>query len=217
MNAKTLTKALVYVVDDDADVCRGISRLLRAAGRECRTFESAKAYLSATFEPCDAACLVLDIRMPEMSGMELQPLLRGTPQDVPIVFVTGHGDIPTCVRALKAGAVSFLSKPFDEAELLTAVAEALERSVTQKRDRERAAEVQMRFQRLSQREREVFEGVVRGDLNKIIAHHMGIAEKTVKVHRGRVMEKMEVDSVADLVRQAGWLDRKAGAAAEEGP
>jgi FixJ family two-component response regulator len=208
--------ALVYVVDDDAAVRRGIARLLRASGRTCREFESAKDYLAVPLEPCDAVCLVLDIRMPEMSGTELQTLVRGTAHDVPIIFVTGHGDIPTCVRSLKAGAVSFLPKPFDEAELLAAIAEALERSVEQKKCRERDAEVLVRFQRLSRREREVFGGVICGDLNKTIAHKMGIAEKTVKVHRGRVMAKMEVNSVADLVRQAAWLERLTECAAKGG-
>ena len=216
MSANKELKALVYVVDDDAAVRHGIARLLRASGRECRLFESAKAYLGAPPEPCDAACLVLDIRMPDFSGTELQAVLRGTPQEVPIIFVTGHGDIPTCVKALKAGAVSFLSKPFDEAELLSSVAQALEQSVEQKRNRGLDAEVQMKVQRLSRREREVFNGVIRGELNKVIAHKMGIAEKTVKVHRGRVMAKMEVASVAELVRLAERVERKMGAAAEAG-
>lgn len=216
MSGSKHPSAVVYVVDDDAAVRRGIVRLLRASGRSCREFESAKDYLSATLEPCDAVCLVLDIRMPEMSGTELQELVCGTSHEAPIVFVTGLGDIPTCVKTLKAGAVSFLSKPFDEAELLTAVAEALERSVEQRRRREQAAEIQMHFQRLSRREREVFAGVVRGELNKMIAHKMGIAEKTVKVHRGRVMAKMEVNSVADLVRHAERLKRRPGPVAGEG-
>jgi FixJ family two-component response regulator len=199
--------ALVYVVDDDAAVRRGIARLLSTAGWKCRVFDSAKAYLGAALEPSAAACLVLDIRMPEMSGTELQTVLTGTPHDMPIVFVTGHGDIPTCVRALKAGAVSFLSKPFDEDELLSAVTEALGRSGEQKKHRARDAKVQMLYQRLSRREREVFDGVVRGEPNKVIASHMGIAEKTVKVHRGRVMLKMEADSVATLVRLSERVKR----------
>ena len=216
MNGNKGTETLVFVVDDDADVRRGIARLLRVSGRECRLFESASAYLAAAPEPCDAACLVLDIRMPEMSGIELQKALCGSPQDVPIIFVTGHGDIPTCVRALKAGAVSFLSKPFDEHELLTAVAEALERSASQRRSRALIEEVQRRFPRLSPREREVFDGVVSGGLNKEIASRLGIAEKTVKVHRGRVMAKMEADSLAELVRLAERLGRPAEPAAAGG-
>ncbi len=216
MNGNKQPKAMVYVVDDDAAVRRGIARLLRASGRACLVFDSAKAYLSATLEPCEAACIVLDIRMPEMSGTELQTLVRGTRREEPIIFVTGHGDIPTCVRALKAGAVSFLSKPFDADELLTAVSEALQRSAGQRRSREREAEAQTRFQRLSAREREVFDGVIRGDLNKVIAGNLGIAEKTVKIHRARVMEKMEADSVAELVRLGGRLERPAGSAAEGG-
>ncbi len=215
MNEKRLRKALVYVVDDDAAVRRGIVRLLQSSGFECLAFESAKAYLATTLEPCEAACLVLDIHMPEMSGTELQDQLCGTSHDVPIIFVTGHGDIPICVRALKAGAVSFLAKPFDEAELLAAVNEALERSDEQKRSQALDAEIRMRFKRLSQREREVFDGVTRGKLNKMIAEKMGIAEKTVKIHRARVMAKMEADSVAALVGLAGWLKRPVGLAARE--
>ena len=207
MNGNKQPKALVYVVDDDASVRRGIARLLQSSGRECLVFESAKAYLAATLEPCEAACLVLDIRMPELSGMELQDQLCGTPHDVPIIFVTGHGDIPTCVRALKAGAVSFLSKPFDEIELLAAVNEALERSAGQNRSRSLDAELQRRFERLSRRERLVFDGVILGRPNKVIAIDMGIAEKTVKIHRSRVMLKMEADSVAALVRIASQLKR----------
>jgi len=202
---KTRPKTCVYVVDDDADVRRGIERLLRASGHACRVFASAKDYLDSALEPCEAACLVLDVRMPEISGTELQRLLPGTAHDVPIVFVTGHGDIPTCVKALKAGAVSFLTKPFDESSLLGAVGEALQWALDTAQERANVASALAHFNLLSNRERDVFHCVVRGLLNKQIAAELGIAEKTVKVHRARVMSKMAAESVADLVRQSAML------------
>lgn len=210
MKGKMPLKALVYVVDDDAALGRGIARLLRAAGLESRVFDSARAYLDAAPEPCEADCLLLDLRMPEISGTELQALVSGTAHDVPIVFLTGHGDIPTCVRALKAGAVGFLAKPFDAEELLAAVAEALQRSVQLRESRARAEEDERLFQRLSRREREVFEAVAQGGLNKLIAEKLGISEKTVKIHRARVMAKLEVGSLAALVRLAERRKRPAG-------
>lgn len=205
MNGNGAVSKIVYVVDDDAAVRRGIERLLRASGYACRTFESAKAYLAAKLDEVGSACMVLDIRMPEVSGTELQELLRGTENEVPIIFVTGHGDIPTCVKALKAGAVSFLTKPFDEASLLAAVSEALSVSESTAERIARRSEVQKRYATMSPRESEVFSGVVRGLLNKQIADEMGIAEKTVKVHRARVMTKMGADSVACLVRLSQLL------------
>lgn len=205
MNTTGSGSRIVYVVDDDAAVRRGVERLLRASGYACRTFENAKAYLSAKLDAVGSACMVLDIRMPEISGTELQELLRGTENEVPIIFVTGHGDIPTCVKALKAGAVSFLTKPFDETSLLAAVSEALSVSESTSERIARRSEVQKRYALMSPRESEVFSGVVRGLLNKQIADEMGIAEKTVKVHRARVMTKMGADSVACLVRLSQLL------------
>ena len=199
------TGRIVYVVDDDAAVRRGIERLLRVSGYVCRVFENAKEYLAAQLEPVGSACMVLDIRMPEISGTELQELVHGTSHEVPIVFVTGHGDIPTCVKTLKAGAVSFLTKPFDESALLAAVSEALRVSECTSERIARCAEVKQRYASMSPREREVFDGVVRGLLNKQIAGELGIAEKTVKVHRARVMDKMNAGSVACLVRLSQLL------------
>lgn len=189
----------VFVVDDDPQMSRSLSRLLQSAGYNCRTFESATDYLSASLGPFDAACLLLDIRMPVMSGTELQKRLPGTDHDMPIVFISAFGDIPTCVRTLKAGAVSFLTKPFDVKELLSAIREAL-----QKFDATREMQIQHRsaqenFELLSRRERDVFRLVVRGMLNKQIAAELGIAEATVKIHRARIMSKMGAKSVADLV------------------
>jgi FixJ family two-component response regulator len=206
-----MSRRCVYVIDDDSAVRRGVERLLRAYGYSCRAFDSAKDFLTSVLNPCDVACLVLDIRMPEMSGTELQALLRGTEHEVPIVFVTGHGDIPTCVKALKAGAVSFLTKPFDEAALLSAVHEALQQASDRAARRSIKQNVKQHFLLMSPREREVFHCVVRGLLNKQIAAELGIAEKTVKVHRARVMSKMGAESVAELVRLSALLE------AEEGP
>lgn len=194
--------SVVYVVDDDASVRRGIERLLKVSGYDCRVFAGAKEFWEAKIVPQGPACLVLDIRMPDISGTELQELLQGTAQELPIVFVTGHGDIPTCVKTLKAGAISFLTKPFDEQALLDAVGEALRASESRAEATSRRTEVARRFSTLSPRERDVFGGVVRGLLNKQIADELGIAEKTVKVHRARVMEKMAAESVAELVRQS---------------
>jgi FixJ family two-component response regulator len=198
------------VVDDDTAVRRGVERLLRASGYACRTFCNAKEYLASTPDAGETACLVLDIRMPEMSGTELQSVLPRTAHDVPIVFVTGHGDIPTCVNALKAGAVSFLTKPFDEAALVGAVEEALKRAADTAGLRQSVLHAATRFALLSPREREVFWCVVSGLLNKQIAAELGIAEKTVKVHRARVMSKMEAESVADLVRLSALLEPEEG-------
>lgn len=191
---------VVYVVDDDDAVRRGIERLLRASGYTCCTFPNAVAFLAADIKPSGPVCLVLDIRMPEMSGVELQARLVEMSTRIPIVFVTGHGDIPTCVKTLKAGAVSFLGKPFDESALLSAVDEALRLSKDEFEKHARLSDVKRRYGLLTPREREVFDGVVRGLLNKQIGDELGIAEKTVKVHRARVMEKMAVESVASLVR-----------------
>jgi FixJ family two-component response regulator len=171
------SNGVVYVVDDDASVRRGIERLLRVSGYNCEGFTGAKEYWTAKKVPEGPACLLLDIRMPDISGTELQELLHGTPQELPIVFVTGHGDIPTCVKALKAGAVSFLTKPFDEQALLDAVEEALCVSVRTLEDAGRRAGVLSHFALLSPRERDVFGGVVRGLLNKQIASELGISAK----------------------------------------
>lgn len=203
-------RTCVYVVDDDTAVRRGVERLLRASGYACRTFDSAKAFLASKPETEEVACLVLDIRMPEMSGTELQALLPRTAHDLPIVFVTGHGDIPTCVKALKAGAVGFLTKPFDEAALLGAIGEALQRASDTAQHRMSVHHAWQRFSLLSPRECDVFWCVVRGLLNKQIAAELGIAEKTVKVHRARVMTKMAAESVADLVRLSALLEANEG-------
>jgi len=190
---------IVYVVDDDESVCRALARLLRTVGLSVETFSSAKAFLEYT--PRDQpACLVLDVRLPGPSGLELQDALSQARRDLPIVFITGHGDVPSTVRAMKGGAVDFLQKPFNDQELLDCVQRAVARSRQHRVERAERDAVQAYLDTLTPREREVLLQVVTGKLNKQIASDLGIAEKTIKVHRGRVMQKMRANSVADLVR-----------------
>lgn len=197
--ADTMKQAVVYVVDDDESLCRALARLFRSVGLEAQTFPSARAFLDHP-PPDRPACLVLDVRLPGPSGLDLQSALSRSGRDVPIVFITGHGSVPTSVRAMKGGAVDFLEKPFNEQDLLDSVQHALQRSREQRADRAERADLERRLETLTPREREVLTLVVAGMLNKQIADQLGSAEKTVKVHRGRVMDKMEADSVADLVR-----------------
>ena len=196
--------SLVFVVDDDRSMRVAVERLLRSSGLEVESFESARTFLER--EPVDVACcLVLDVQMPELTGLDLQQALRRSDADIPIVFITGHGDVPTSVRAMKSGAEDFLQKPFKDQELLDAVHRALERDRGARAERTELAELGERLDSLTPREREVFELVVKGLLNKQIAFELGAAEKTIKVHRGRVMKKMHADSLAHLVRMAGKL------------
>jgi FixJ family two-component response regulator len=191
--------SMVFVIDDDASVRKALHRLLRSAGLACETYPSAQAFLArvAHAGPC---CVVLDFRMPGLTGLELQEALAAAGRDEPLIFITGHGDIPTCVKALKAGAVDFLPKPFRDDDLLTAIAKSLDQSRRFCREREQRARIRALVDRLTPREQEVLEGVVGGKLNKQIAAHLGTCEKTIKVHRGRVMRKMGVVSVAELVK-----------------
>jgi FixJ family two-component response regulator len=196
--------AIVYVVDDDESVCRALARLFRAVGLSAETFRSAKAFLDHA-APDRPECLVLDVRLPGPSGLDLQEALRQAGRDLPIVFITGHGDVPSSVRAMKGGAVDFLQKPFNDQELLDCVQRALTRSREQRVERAERHEINGRLDTLTPREREVLLQVVTGKLNKQIAGDLGIAEKTIKVHRGRVMQKMRANSVADLVRMVEKL------------
>jgi len=206
MNKRDSAEKWVFVVDDDPQIRRSLTRLLEMDGYRCRAFDSAPSYLSSKLPHFDAACLVLDIRMPEMSGLELQERLANNTHDVPIVFITAYGDIPTCIKTLKAGAVSFLTKPFEASELLKAVEEALQRSddVSAKISAQKI--IRTNFDLLTPRERDVFRLVTQGMLNKQIAATLDIAEITVKIHRARVMSKMGVQSITDLVRLAAALD-----------
>jgi FixJ family two-component response regulator len=194
----------VFVIDDDASVRRALERQLRTAGFRVETFESAQDYVARAPQAA-IACIVTDVRMPGMSGLDLQVSLAQAGRALPMVFITGHGDIPTTVRAMKGGAVNFLPKPFAEREILAAVAEALDRSRELDRARWETERLRTRFQALTPREREVLALVATGLLNKVIADRLGIAETTIKVHRARVMEKMRASSLADLVRMSERL------------
>jgi FixJ family two-component response regulator len=189
----------VYLVDDDASVCQSLARLMKAVGYRARAFNSPDEFLRH-YRDEGPACLVLDMHLPGMTGLELQRTLTAAQRCLPIVFITGHGDVPTSVQAMKGGAVDFLPKPFLDADLLKAVSQALDRSAQQYATREMLEGVRQRLDGLTLREQQVLAGVVEGKLNKQIAAELGTTEKTVKVHRGRVMEKMEASSVAALVR-----------------
>lgn len=190
---------IVHVVDDDASVRRALARLLRAAGHSCETWDTAEAFL-ARQSSAAPGCAIVDLGLPGASGLELQARIAGDADRLPVIFLTGRGDIGTSVRAMKAGAVDFLSKPVEAEALLAAVATALELSRAAQTARNAASNRDARLATLTPREREVLDRVVEGRLNKQIAGDLGVAEKTIKVHRGRVMHKLGVRTVADLVR-----------------
>jgi FixJ family two-component response regulator len=192
------TDQLVCIVDDDASVRRSLVRFFRSAGFAAAAFESARGYLDRAAY-AGPSCLVLDVQMPELSGLDLQRALVESGRDEQVVFITGKGDIPMCAKAMRAGAVDFLPKPFNEVELLAAVERALLRSSAQRQQRAEQTAAHARVATLTPREFQVFERVIAGKLNKEIAAELGTALKTVKVQRGRVMEKMGVVSVAELV------------------
>jgi FixJ family two-component response regulator len=197
--------ATVFVIDDEPSVRKGLGRLLKAAGYQAELFASAREFLLREPE-ATAGCLVLDVQMPELNGLELQQVLAKSDRPIPIIFITGYGDIPTSVRAMRAGAIDFLSKPFQEKDLLEAIERALQKAGAESGDRAAAHEARQRLATLTPREHEVLLHVLAGEMNKQIALALGASEKTIKVHRGRVMHKMQVQSVADLVR----LCEKAG-------
>ncbi len=203
---------LVGIVDDDQSVRRSLKRLFKSAGCAAEAFSSAEAYLDrAMFE--GPICLVLDVRMPGLNGLDLQEALEARGGCEEIVFITGHNDVPTCTQAMKNGAVDFLMKPFDTEELIAAVRRALERARTRLRKRAERREARGRIEKLTPREFDVLRFVVGGLLNKEIATEMNTAEKTVKVHRGRVMQKLGVTSVPDLVRISQRADVSPGGGA----
>jgi FixJ family two-component response regulator len=197
----TAASALVSIVDDDASVRKGLARLLKSAGYDAETFASASEYLARP-RPEEPGCLLLDVRMPGLSGLELQEALARTGRRVSIVFISGHGDIPGSVKAMKSGAVDFLTKPVDDRELLGAIERAVAKALQDRREQAVTKDVHDRIKTLTAREAQVFALVVTGRLNKQIAADLSIGEKTVKVHRSRVMEKMRAGSVAELVRLA---------------
>ncbi len=197
-------RQIVFVVDDDQAVCAALRRLIHSVGIEVQTFASAQDFLRAT-RPEVPACLVLDVRLPDLSGLNLQEKLTDAKIDLPIIFITGHGDIPMSVRAMKGGALEFLTKPFKEQDLLEAIQRGIEQHRSHQVQRAEASELHRRYDFLTPREREVFPLVTSGLLNKQIAAELGASEKTIKIHRSQVMQKMKAESLADLVRMAEKL------------
>ncbi len=196
----------VCLVDDDVSVRKALARVIQSAGHRVEMFESARAFLESRSDGPEPACLVLDVQMPDLSGLDLQRELNAACAIVPIVFITGHGSVPISVRAMKAGAEDFLPKPVPDAELLDAIDRAISRGSRARAERTEREAIRTRLALLTRREREVMALVVDGRLNKQIAAELGTGEKTVKVHRARVMEKTAARSVAELVR----LVQKAG-------
>jgi FixJ family two-component response regulator len=190
---------VVFVVDDDLSIRDGLCSLIRSAGLAVRLFPSATEFLQAAL-PEAPACLVLDLRLPDLGGLELQRRLAHTGVDIPIIFISGHGDIPTTVRAMKAGAVEFLSKPVQDQDLLDAIVQAIDKDRAARRHREELAAVRLCYASLTPRENEVVSKIIRGLLNKQIAADLGVTEVTVKVHRRHIMDKMQASSLAELVR-----------------
>ncbi|HET7763583.1 MAG TPA: response regulator [Burkholderiales bacterium] len=191
----------VFVIDDDAGVRKALSRLLRASGWEARAFASPQEFL-AGHDPSEPGCLVLDVALPQQNGLDFERELAASGAGRPVVFITGQGDVPTSVKAMKAGAVDFLTKPFGESELLAAVQIAMEKDGAAREARAERRKIGDRIAKLTLRERQVLEHVVAGQLNKHIAASLGTVEKTVKVHRGRIMRKMGATSLVELVRMA---------------
>jgi FixJ family two-component response regulator len=198
------TEAIVFVVDDDPSMRKALSNLFRSVGLRAEVFGSAREWLENKL-PEVASCLVLDIRLPGPSGLDFQAELAKTNIQIPIIFMTGHGDIPMTVKAMKAGAVDFLTKPFRDQDMLDAVAVAIERDRTRRKEEKIVAELRAVFETLTPRERDVLALVASGLMNKQIAAEMGLAEITVKIHRGHLMRKMGARSLADLVRMAEML------------
>lgn len=205
----------VFIVDDDASVRRALTRIVRARGYAAEAYASAEAFLDEHPEGAPG-CLVVDLRMPGMDGLELQEGLNQAASSMPVVFLTGHGDVATSVRAMKSGATNFLTKPVDEADLVQAVEEALARWRRSLEREESHGSFRTRVNELSRRQREVMHLVIAGRMNKQIAEELGIAEKTVKVHRGKMMELLDVGSVAELVRLSveSGVSETSGAARE---
>jgi FixJ family two-component response regulator len=204
MGREASQPALICVIDDDEEVRGSLDSLLRSAGFDVLTFAGPEDYLASPAADA-AACLVLDVRLQGADGLEFQQALLDSEVQVPVILITGHGDIPMTVRGMKAGAVSFLPKPFDEDEMLAAIAEAVERDRRRRSADRQGEDVRATYAALTPREREVMGLVAAGLMNKQVAGHLGLSEITVKIHRGNLMRKMKAQSLADLVRMAESL------------
>ena len=209
MTAVTDGAPVVFIVDDDEAVCDSLQLLLRTVGIPSRTFRSAADFL-AEYRSDEPGCLILDLRMPGMSGLELQERLHQMGSLLPVIFVSGHGSVDSAVHAMRAGAVDFLQKPFDDQEVLDVIQRTLQRVAASRRSLEERGRMEERRRRLTPREREVMTRVVQGQANKVIAIELGVSERTVEIHRSRVMQKMEADSLPHLVRMVLSLEDGAG-------
>jgi FixJ family two-component response regulator len=201
MSERRQSDAVIAVVDDDPSVRKGLDRLIRSLGWQAETFASAQEFLDHPRNETPS-CLVLDLQLPGLSGLDLQKRMAEAGLQIPVVFLTGHGDIPATVKAMKAGAVEFLTKPVDEQDLLRAIQEAIERDRISREEHADKRELRSRYESLTAREQEVMAQVISGLLNKQIAGELNITEDTVKFHRGHIMRKMQAGSLADLVRMA---------------
>ena len=205
----TTEVASVFIVDDDMSIREGLRNLLRSIGLKAETFGTAQEFLGCK-RPDGPGCLVLDVRLPGLSGLDLQRELADANIDIPIVFITAHGDVPMSVRAMKQGAVDFLTKPFRDQDFIDAIQVCLNRSKAARERRAELGALQKRYESLSPREQQVFSLVVRGLLNKQIGAELGVSEATVKLHRGRLTQKMGADSLADLIQMANALGNRPG-------